>query len=386
MDKVTISLYELPVEHIASYLKLEDWKLVSDNNRWYVFEGYEDIDGDAFEIALPKNTQAPDYPVYVDQIVNILSSLMDKEPEKTANDILLYDRDILMIRILENVDTTSIPIHLAAKQIPALKQLIAYAASLEQDEKKAKPHFIQTAPTAGEMVKHYRFGHTFSGSFGYRIESPIKGNVHFQRDMFKDESTAILPLERRIMERIMKGLAATEKAVKLRDVKPLINGCDKGFNAKMCDAILKMSDEQKEPIEYRIKWSNKIHVSNDLKHVKRVYIQKRHFEYLETASKQLKERALKERAPESVTIEGRIIDLHSSDDPKSEDAKDRSITVQWYQRQGRPRNVRITLQKDNYIKAIQAHGDWKIISVNGIMQRKGSKWQLSEPREFKILR
>lgn len=376
------SVYNLPLGHITSYLKSEGWELVSDNERWYVFEGCEDIDGEPFEIVLPKNINAPDYRTYVQHTVKILSSLTDKAPQTIADDILLYDRDILMIRILENVDTTSIPIHLAAKQIPALKQLIAYAASLEQDDENAKkPYFIQTAPTAGEMVKHYRFGHTFFGSFGYRIESPIKGNVHFQRDMFQDESTAILPLERRIMERIIKGLAATEEAVKLRDVKPLINGWDKGFNANMCDAILKMSDEQKEPIEYRIKWSNKIHVSNDLKHVKRVYIQKRHFEYLETASKQLKE-----QAPESVTIEGRIIDLHSSDDPKSEDAKDRSITVQWYQRQGRPRNVRITLQKDNYIKAIQAHGDWKIISVNGNLQRKGSKWQLSEPREFKILR
>lgn len=372
------SVYNLPLGHITSYLESEGWELVSDNERWYVFEGYEDLEGNPFEIVLPKNINAPDYRTYVQHTVNILSSLKDKAPQTIADDILLYDRDILMIRILENVDTTSIPIHLASKQIPALKQLIAHAASLEQDENDDKPHFIQTAPTADKMVRHYRFGHTFSGSFGYRIESPIKGKVHY--DMFKDKP-AILPLERRIMERIIKGLATTEEAVKLRDVKLLINGCNKGFNANMCDAILKMSDEQKGPIEYRIKWSNKIHVSNDLKHVKVVRIQKMHFDYLETASKQLKE-----REPESVTIEGCIIDLHSSDDPKSEDAKDRSITVQWYQRQGRPQNVRITLQKDNYIKAIQAHSDWKIISVNGKLQRKGSQWQLSEPREFKILR
>lgn len=376
------SVYNLPLGHITSYLKSEGWELVSDNERWYVFEGCEDIDGDPFEIVLPKNINAPDYRTYVQHTVNILSSLKDKAPQTIADDILLYDRDVLMIRILENVDTTSIPIHLASKQIPALKQLIAHAASLEQDENDDKSHF-QTASTADEMVRHYRFGHTFSGSFGYRIESPIKGSVHFQRDMFKDKPIAILPPERRIMERIIKGLATTEEAVKLRDVKPLIKGGDKGFNAKMCDAILKMSDEQKEPIEYRIKWSNKIHVSNDLKHVKIVRMQRRHFEYLETASKQMK---VKELEPESVTIEGRIIDLHSSDDPKSEEARDRSITVQWHQGRGRPRNVRITLQKDDYIKAIQAHGDWKIISVDGIMQRKGSQWQLSEPREFKILR
>ena len=123
------SVYNLPLGHITSYLKSEGWELVSDNKRWYVFEGCEDIEGDPFEIVLPKNINAPDYPMYVQHTIKILSSLMDKTPEKITNDILFYDWDILMVRMTENVDATSIPIHLAAKQIPALKQLIAYAAS-----------------------------------------------------------------------------------------------------------------------------------------------------------------------------------------------------------------------------------------------------------------
>ena len=378
------SVYNLPLGHITSYLESEGWELVSDNERWYVFEGCEDIEGDPFEIVLPKNINAPDYPMYVQHTIKILSSLMDKTPEKITNDILFYDWDILMVRMTENVDATSIPIHLAAKQIPALKQLIAYAASSEQD---AKTYFDNSA-SGNKMLKHYRFGHTFASSFGYRIKSLVGDKKRFhqeprQMDLFEeDESEVILPPSRRVMERIIRGLTATEEAVERRDAEPLIDGYAEGFNANMCDVILRISDSQKVPIEYSIKWSNKIIASDDVKNASNIHIRRRHFEYLETASEQLK--ILK---PKFRTIHGLVIGLSSSGDPLSEDIIDRSVLVKWDPPgRGRSRKIRINLEKNDYIKAHQAHLAWDTISVNGVMQRKGSKWQLSEPREFKILR
>ncbi len=46
-------LYELPAEHISSYLQLSGWQLVNQNERCYVFEGFEDVDDNPFEIVLP---------------------------------------------------------------------------------------------------------------------------------------------------------------------------------------------------------------------------------------------------------------------------------------------------------------------------------------------
>ena len=376
------SVYNLPLGHITSYLESEGWELVSDNERWYVFEGCEDIEGDPFEIVLPKNIDAPDYPMYVQHTIKILSSLMDKTPEKITNDILFYDWDILMVRMTENVDATSIPIHLAAKQIPQFKQLIASAASSEQN---ARSYFRQPLSLAKKMIKHYRFGRPLAASFGYRIESPVGDKRHFQKprqmDLF-EEDEVILPLSRRVMERIIRGLIATEKAVEQQNVQPLIDGYAEGFNANMCDAILRISDSQREPIEYGIKWSNKIIASDNMKNASNIHIRRRHFEYLETASEQLK--ILK---PKFRTIHGLVIGLSSSGDPLSEDIIDRTVLVKWDPPgRGRPRKIRINLAKDDYVKAHRAHLAWDTISVNGNLQRKGSQWQLSEPREFKILR
>lgn len=377
------SVYDLPLGHITSYLESEGWELVSDNERWYVFEGCEDIEGDPFEIVLPKNINAPDYRTYVQHTVNILSSLTDKAPQTIADNILLYDRDVLTVRLTENVDvTSSIPIHLASKQIPQFKQLIAFAASSEQN---ARPYFRQPLSLAKEMTKHYRFGRLLAASFGYRIESPVGNKKHFQKphqmDLF-EEDEVILPLSRRVMERIIRGLIATEKAVEQQNAQPLIDGYAEGFNANMCDAILRISDFQREPIEYGIKWSNKIIASDNMKNASNIHIRRRHFEYLETASEQLK--ILK---PKFRTIHGLVIGLSSSGDPLSEDIIDRTVLVKWDPPgRGRPRKIRINLAKDDYVKAHRAHLAWDTISVNGIMQRKGSQWQLSEPREFRILR
>lgn len=370
---MSTSVYDLPVEHIISYLQSKGWKLVSENDRWHVLEGYKDIEGNPFEITLPKSISVPDYPIYVQQAVNMLSSLMDKAPETIADDIMLYDRDILMIRVLENVDITSIPIGLASKQISELKQLIAYAASSERD---AQPHFINPLATASEMVEHYRFGHTFAGSFGYRIESPIRDQESVQMNMFEDD----LPLERRVMERIIRGLAATEKAAELQDVQPLIDGYIEGFNANMCAAILKMSGDYKEPIKYSIRWSNKINVSDDMRDINNISIQRQHFQYLKAASEQLKI-----LEPESKTIKGRVISLSSQEDPQSERVAERSVIVQWDRGKERSRKVQISLERDDYMEALQAHSNWSTISVSGIIERKGPKWRLTEPKRFKVL-
>ena len=62
------------------------------------------------------------------------------------------------------------------------------------------------------MVEHYRFGHTFAGSFGYTIESPLihESDVFrsefqdrlFELEAYTDEEVVVTPLERRVMERV----------------------------------------------------------------------------------------------------------------------------------------------------------------------------------------
>ncbi len=355
-----------PLERTVSYLKSEGWDLVSNNDRWYVFEGYEDIDGDAFEIILSKNISSPDFRLYVQQTLDILSSLTDKTPEMIAREIFLFDRDVFDSRIIENADPSSVPLLSAFKAISGLKQL--FVCATDSEERDSLPYYPKVGSNPGRILDEVRFGHTFSGSFGYSVESPVKA----QTDMFK------APLQRRVMERIARGLATTEEAVRLEDENLLVEGYETGFSANMCDAILSMSDDHNMEIEYSIKWSKKLPVAEDVRSLHSIIVQRHHFECLRAASEKLKH-----IKPEFVTIEGHIVSLRSPDDPQSEEDVERKVTINWHQDVDESRKVAVHLERDEYLEAILAHKDNKLVSVKGYIE--GKKRQLAEPRDFKIV-
>ena len=368
------ALYRLPTDHISSYLEYNGWKLVNQNDRCYVFEGYEDVDDNPFEIVLPINESAPDYPIYVEHTVRILSALADKSPVIIANEMILFDRDLLTI------DVNARSVDFAAMLVPRIKSLIGYSAN---SERNLKPFFNQYYGAAKSMLNHFEISHTHNGSANYRVESQVGDIEPYQRVIFKDapDPGKKLPLERRVMERIATGLITLENAARRRDVQPLIDGYADGFNANMCDAVRTMLAQSSEPIQYSVKWAGSLPAVEGVKIVKNIQIERRHTEYLKRASDKLRE--LK---PELRTIKGLVIGLSSLIDPHSDGAGERSIVVQWDRGRGTPRNLRINLAKKDYLNAIKAHKDWATISVDGIALKRRSGWELAEPQEFRILR
>ena len=367
-------LYALSAEQISSYLDFSGWKLVNKNDRCYVFEGYKDADGNPFEIVLPVNEDAPDYPVYVEHTVRIMSALTDKSPEVVTNELILFDHDLLMI------DADSRSVDNAAMQMPPIKRLIGHSANMERS---LKPYFNQYYLEARKMLKHFEIHETNNGSVGYRVESKVGEIEPYQRKLFKDptELGDKLPLERRVMERIATGLLTVDMAARERDAQLLIEGYADGFNANMCNAILEISRHSPRPIEYSVNWSRKLPVSQGLRDVNNILIEPLHIEYLKRACDKLKK-----RKPEFQRIEGRVIGLSSLDDPQSDDAdnNERSIVVLRTDRNGSGRKLWINLGKEDYITAHKAHIDWETISVNGLAIKRRSGWQLAEPHNFKI--
>ena len=370
------AVYTLSAEHISSYLQFSGWQLVNQNDRCYVFEGYEDVDDNPFEIVLPINENAPDYPIYVEHTVRILSSLTDKSLDTIAKDMVLFNHDLLTIEVDSN------RVEFAATQVPRIKGLIGHAANSERD---AKPCFSRYSTAAKRMLKHFRLSCTQNGNSGYRVESEVGELVPYQMSLPLQKPRvklpAKLPIQRRVMERIATGLLTAETAAQLGDAQPLVEGYADGFNANMCDAVLKLANMQQEPIYIRVKWSKKIGASRGLKAANRFQIERRHIDYLKRASDKLK--VLK---PEFQIIRGLVVGLSSLGDPQSDDVDARSIIVHWEHGRGRPRKLLINLGKHDYLKAHQAHVDWKTISVDGIAIKRRSGWQLSDPQEFKILR
>ena len=370
------SVYNLSSNQIRSYLTLSGWHPVNCNDRCWVFEGYKSVDGKPFEIVLPKQESAPDYPVYVEHTIRILSALTDKSPTAISNEILLFDRDLLTIGIAAR------SVNLDAANMANIKRLIGYSANAERN---LKPFFTQYYGAARSMLDHFEIYDHRNGAVGYRVESQVGDELPYQPAlMAKAPDPGVKrPLERRVMERIATGLLAVDKAARMRDAAPIVDGYPDGFNANMCDAVKQMSEQSPAPIQYGVVWSRKLTAMIGAENLNQVSIERYHIEFLKAASDKLRQKELK---PDYQQLAGRVIGLSSSGDPNSDDVDERSVVLLWQPRRAAERKLRANLDKRAYKTAIKAHRDWATVSVDGIVVQRRSHWELADPQDFKILR
>ena len=119
------------------------------------------------------------------------------------------------------------PIDDASKHIKAIRNLFLYSGC---SEIKKSPHFEQPLPAAQEFLGNFEFCHTFRGSFGFEVSSTIIKEQE-DRDLFEP------PVNRRIVERIARGLVVLDSAVRCDDPDIMISSYEKALNARMCDAL-----------------------------------------------------------------------------------------------------------------------------------------------------
>ncbi len=368
-------------ENLIPYLLLTGWEESQEtNNRWFVFQFQEETPGETPEIVLPKNSQARDAKIYLENTVNLLSALLEEQHDDVVRRIVYYDTDILQSRNILTGQHNSITLRMAAQQVSELKQLVNFSAFSEY---QPKPHFLEsTTAIARQMVTHYRFGHTFSGSFGFTILSPIVHlpSPYVQLNLLGESPPDLVPpIERRVMERIVRGLSTTQQAISSRNPQLLIEEYASGFNANMCQAILRMSQDKQNPIEYKVFWSPKVKPTSDVSASQSFELSEPSYEYIEYAANELKR-----LQPENVKVRGRIVGLSSKDNPLGPNAR-RSVIIRGRWRENmRPVDIIVELAKDDYIAASEAHIGWAIIEVHGILSRTGSNWRLTEAKDFTI--
>lgn len=368
---------------LIDFIQEIGWKLKSSgSDKWLVFIGGGDIEGNELEIILPKEQYKFNISTYVLSALNTLSAVLDKTPDEIILQINLHDRDVLRIRNPETNREDSIPLNFASQQVSELKMLVAYSACSEEIP---RPFFVDAQLySAKKMVEEYRFGHTFRGSFGFTVETPL-----ISRYMFSTQESVLpnlvgdekkVPLHRKVMERIIRGLLMTKTAINEKNSQFLVDYYKQGFNANMCKAIVNMSMGKQIPIEYSIIWSTKMVPEDEsIRSPGIIRIERDSYEYLEFAAD-----LLTRLEPIEIQIKGLVTDLSANDNPLGLDTS-RSIIVRWVDEHERKVNkVYVVLNKEDYIRAIEAHRMWLSISISGTLERIKGHWRLLNYHDFSI--
>ena len=162
-----ISLYDL-----KSFLRKKGWQEISTPNRnLSVFRGPIGDSGSPLEVFLPRSENFEDFTNRIYYVFSLLSNLYEIEPANFSSILKGLNLDKFFIRITPNDNAPfSIPLELAKKEVNGLRNLFVYGAC---SEKNALPHHEYPSAIGNQMGEKIRFGHTFQGSFGFSVESPV---------------------------------------------------------------------------------------------------------------------------------------------------------------------------------------------------------------------
>lgn len=376
-------LKNITTQELIEYLELSGWKNVeSPKATWIVFAGPDDYYGEPLEIVLSKRDNTDTANQYLASAVDLLSTLRQESPSIMVQRIQNVNRDILSLRNTDENIITSIPLRLAARQVPKLQTLIRQASNSERD---VLPYYRSSYynSQADRMVNSFQFGHTQNRSFGLVVQSPILPDpTPYTQLRFTDEEVAppLMPIERRITERVVRGLVAAKNAVRQHSVVALVESYNSGFSGNMCSAIVDISDDKKATIEYSVLWSPKIPPPQDIAEVGSILLNETDYAYLESAANEMK--ALK-KPEDTFRVRGMISDVSATDNPSKLDTG-RSIVVKWKKPDiDRVVKIIVELNPEDYRSAIDAHKYWYPIEVTGEARMIGNRWRLLNPRDYR---
>ncbi len=375
-------LTKISVSQAVTYLERNGWERVkSKNKNLLTFSGPNDDRGNPLTIVFPTSDDVLDWIERLSGIVELLSVTTHRKPEDVVADMVAQDLDIFRVRVMQKKD--SVPLNVASTIIEQLTELVSCAATVEA---VPRPHFVKLSAIGITHAGYCRFGQTFSGSMGFTVESPVDvGQL----------TLPVLPLEkaipfsRRVVERITRGLAQADLARAQQDPGPIIANYATGLNANMCDAIVEMvSVADAEGFEFRTSWASDLAPSDSVASVGAIKVSHSTVRYLSMAATALRP-ALR---PELVRITGSITQLRLQESEDREVQKDpedshqdRVVTLSGYfAREDRIINIRVFLQADDYHLACDAHRDGQIVTVVGVMEKRGRFWVIMMPTRFEV--
>jgi hypothetical protein len=333
--------------------------------------GYDDI-----ELIVPKDRRAADFDRRLKGAIETLSQLEERPPDEIVASIRAVGYDIVRSRIPDElVLEDTIYLESARNYINGMKDLLAATATTEL---RPQPFFGRASKEATEYSEQCRFGHTYRGSFGFTIESPLT----------PDKTASLpgidppLPFERRVVQRLALGIQHVCESVERENVKPLVEGFRDGFGANGCDRFASLvRSTAYSGMSFGFIFSPEWKLPEILRASLQFTVGPRHVEMARAAADALRGESLETRAD----VTGPVVRLQNEADPSDLSAimGEGEISILYSSDYG-DIHVRVTLSPPDYLKAVEAHRLGRSVRVSGTLVHHGRYWYLNKPSPLTV--
>ncbi|OSQ32258.1 hypothetical protein [Thalassospira sp. MCCC 1A03138] len=378
-------IYEsLPhISNVQSYLRVSDWLIAGNSENYTLYK--KSIEGAEFELIVAKSENVRGWERSLADAIEQLADYLGRSIEEIISAILAIKFDVFRSRIADSlVRYDTIDMETAVEYVTCLKSFMVSSAAAEL----RREQLIKRAPpVAAEYGRKCRFGHTFKGSFGFVVESP----VHFEaipKPLIEPLDTSVFteleaPFERKVIERIATGMRHLDLAAREDTTLPITDGYEQGLNANMLDDLLNLHEAAKlSRLSFDFQWSPQL-PEVKIEQGFNFDFGSEKIEIMETASRELKRTTV----PEREAVAGYVTDLHTDFDLRASDIfhDDRKVVVKISSQDYTQRRLHISLNEEDYGKALAAHKAGKLVSVIGKMEKRGRYWYLLDPERFQII-
>lgn len=319
---------------------------------------------------------------YLFHIFETLCDFEGRKQEVIIESIINVDKDIWKISLAKGMNIGSLDLNDVEEIIKSIKSLFSYSASSEQE---TKPYFEKSLSTGKSFVKECKFGHTYAGSFGFTIITPIDNPEYQTLEIGIDDKLSV-PLGRRINERILKSLELINKEEEIEDITQVY---EETLNANMCIALKKLLEISKADVEYSVQFSPLCDIPPAMKDKSTICIKQSGVNYLDSVYKKMH---TEYELIKNFTLRGIIRELKGKKSEGDDDNSDYNIIITGDIGNRDEERIHITLNEKDYVKACELHKESvkrkteKLIKISGNLRRTKQKWYLDSYFNFEELK
>lgn len=354
---------------VSKYLHDLGWdKIASKRNNVQIFQ--LENERDFFQIDLPISRELRDYNIAMYRAIECISKSIGKSIEQIVLELLNPLSDIIRLRIAEpSIETGSIYIEDAIKLYDNAKKLIT-ATAMDIINPQLL-HMGRPGNNILEFVNNCRFGQTEIGSYVVSVVCPISkidNNNYLQLSLFDEKEECANSLTRNVVNKVIKSVQIIKKAIDEGNFETAIyanantNDC---ISANFLDALSEINIyREKSSLDIAVKYAPTIidnKVENTIAEINHDY-----YSPIDTLVRKIKNNQEIEK-----TYIGRIKSLSAIPDAERRDKG--SISIVFIDDNEKKATASVSLSKDDYDTAIEAHQNGKTVKVVGTLSGQVQK-------------
>ena len=352
----------------CKYLRDTGWNEYRTKREYIkVFQIYKNQE--AFQIIIPIEKTLSDYKDAMYRAIETVAFVEERSTEQLMLFLLNPNTDILKIR-LENdkIENGNILFDDAISIYENAKKLIV--AATQDVLHPRKYHQGRVDDTVLEFVNNCKFGQTEIGSYVISVVCPFaevddRGG-YSQMTLFAEEDQCADSLTRKVTNRIMENIDIIKHNIDDGNGQKLIEDSeDGGISVNFYEALRGLScNREGATLELTAQWSPAVkqnRYEND-----RIKLS---YDYCQPISYAIGE--LRKTSQAKTKILGRIKKLESS--PDLENRTSGKVTIVYLDEKDNKKQVTVNLDKDDYDKAIEAHGHGNHVEVVGDLISAGKR-------------